>query len=191
MGGDMRSVLRPGGADTVKRRAARAGGGGGRMGGEAALVDGVPWPHLRCSLLATLLTLTPWLIRDAAAFHRFVPIDTQTGYGMAGYFNDTARKRPRLRGALEQLLRTPRYRPIFYRPHQNEAQMDEALRSSAMRYARQHPGYIVEGAALNLLRMLGFAPNPTRRNDVRRHTAGPLERDLDGGRRGRFSRVCC
>ncbi len=111
-------------------------------------------------LLATLLTLTPWMIRDAAAFHRFVPIDTQTGYGMAGYFNDTARLDSGYVGLWSSPQDTARYRPIFYTPRQNEAQMDEALRSSAMRYAAQHPGYIVEGAALNLLRMLGFAPNP-------------------------------
>ena len=41
--------------------------------------------------LAALITVTPWVIRNAVVFHRFVGIGTQTGYGLAGTYNKESR----------------------------------------------------------------------------------------------------
>jgi 4-amino-4-deoxy-L-arabinose transferase-like glycosyltransferase len=108
--------------------------------------------------LVTVLTIVPWTIRNASAFHQLVPVSTQSGDGLAGFFNHQAAN-----GKYVGLWVTPedtaRYRPIFYRRHQNEAQLDTALRSSALQWGEHHLGYAVEGAVLNVLRMLSLAPS--------------------------------
>jgi 4-amino-4-deoxy-L-arabinose transferase-like glycosyltransferase len=112
-------------------------------------------------VLAMVLTIAPWTIRNASAFHQFVPVSTQTGLGLAGFLNDEAKDLSGYPGVWQPPQDIPRYATIFTRRPQNEAQLDRALRARAMRYALNHPGYLVEGAALNILRTLSLAPNPS------------------------------
>jgi 4-amino-4-deoxy-L-arabinose transferase-like glycosyltransferase len=106
-------------------------------------------------LLATVLTLTPWTIRNAEAFHEFVPISTQIGYGLDGVYNaqvasapgEPALWRTPLRGMLIAVIRDPRL---------NEAQLSDRLASSALSYLGDHPLYVLRVAYWSLARMLNL-----------------------------------
>lgn len=108
--------------------------------------------------LAAVITIVPWTIRNSDEFDRFVPFSTQTGFGMAGIFNDAARDYPGYPGTWIVPQRTARYKPIFAVKGQNEAELDSSLRGSAGDYARDHLGYFVEATVLNTLRTLNLAP---------------------------------
>jgi hypothetical protein len=53
-------------------------------------------------LAVALLTVTPWLIRDAAVFHHFVPLSTEDGITLAGTYN------------LASAASDPPYRWLYY-----------------------------------------------------------------------------
>jgi 4-amino-4-deoxy-L-arabinose transferase-like glycosyltransferase len=104
-------------------------------------------------LAATLLTLTPWTIRNAEVFHAFVPISTQIGYGLDGVYNAQVARAPAepalwqtpLRGMLIAVIRDPRL---------NEAQLSDRLTSMALHYIGDHPLYPLRVAFWSTTRML-------------------------------------
>ena len=103
--------------------------------------------------LAMVLTIAPWTIRNAAAFGEFVPVSTQGGYSMAQVWNAEADSPGPARGA-------PQFGPVEPYQHQartDEVELDRTLRELAVDYARDHPGYVIELAGLNLLRMFKLA----------------------------------
>lgn len=105
------------------------------------------------ALLAAALTIAPWTVRNAAAFGEFVPVSTQGGYTMAAVWNADADSPGPSRGA-------PHYGPVEpyqHRPGIDEVELDRTLRPRATDYARSHPGYVVELAGLNVLRMFKLA----------------------------------
>jgi hypothetical protein len=125
------------------------------------------------ALLAMVLAIAPWTIRNAAAFGEFVPVSTQGGYTMAAVWNSFADTSGPSRGA-------PHYEPV--KPYQHRAGIDEVeldrrLRDLGTDYARDHPGYVVELAGLNLLRMFKLA------GDESFTFYWNLERDMTAGRR--------
>lgn len=104
-------------------------------------------------LLAALLTILPWTVRNAIVFDRVVPPTTQTGIALAGEYNHEARTYPGYPATW--LLPLPQVvdglRPIYARDL-DEAELDGELTRYALRYARKHPGYVAEASALNTLR---------------------------------------
>jgi 4-amino-4-deoxy-L-arabinose transferase-like glycosyltransferase len=104
-------------------------------------------------LVATALTITPWMIRNAVVFHEFVPISTQVGYGLDGVYNaqvatapgDPVLWRTPLRGMLIALIHDPRL---------NEAQLSDRLTSTALHYIGGHPLYPLRVAFWSVVRML-------------------------------------
>ena len=67
--------------------AARARG----VDGAAALSRARARRARRCSSSLALVTVSPWTIRNAIVFHRFIPVSTQLGSALAGTYNDQAR----------------------------------------------------------------------------------------------------
>jgi 4-amino-4-deoxy-L-arabinose transferase-like glycosyltransferase len=109
------------------------------------------------AVLAASATIAPWTIRNAVAFHAFVPIATEGGAGAVGTYNaDSARAGP-LRGTWRPEWQLGTYRRLF-NDGLNEAQLDQRWRSDALRYARRHPSYPFVALGLNSLRMFGFGP---------------------------------
>jgi hypothetical protein len=105
------------------------------------------------ALLAAALAIAPWTIRNAAAFGEFVPVSTQGGYTMAAVWNAEADSSGPSRGR-------PQYGPVEPYKHRagvDEVELDRTLRRVATDYARDHPGYVVELAGLNVLRMFKLA----------------------------------
>lgn len=103
--------------------------------------------------VAMVVTVAPWTIRNAAAFGEFVPVSTQGGYSMAQVWNAESDSSGPTRGA-------PKFGPLEPYQHRagtDEVELDRELRELALDYAREHPGYVIELAGLNLLRMFKLA----------------------------------
>jgi hypothetical protein len=125
------------------------------------------------ALVAAALTIAPWTIRNAAAFGELVPVSTQGGYTMAAVWNGDADTSGPDRGA-------PHYGPVDplkHKPGVDEAALDRRLRRQALDYARSAPGYVVELAGLNVLRMFKLA------GDESFTYYWNLERDMTAARR--------
>jgi 4-amino-4-deoxy-L-arabinose transferase-like glycosyltransferase len=129
-----------------------------------AVWDGRPW-RARAALgpplvlvLAALLTITPWTVRNARELHAFVPISTQFGSALAGTYNDAARGDTQNPAAWQGIRHVPDYARLFNRVGEtNEAVLERELRSASLRYIREHPTYVAKVAWWNTRRMLDLA----------------------------------
>lgn len=129
---------------------------------------GRPWLSRRALVaplavaLAAAVTVVPWTIRNTLEFDRLVPFSTQTGFAMAGAFNDEARTFPGYSATWTLPQATERYRAVYERTDLDEAELDRELRASAIDYMAEHPGYVVEAIVRNTLRtfeLLGIEPS--------------------------------
>jgi 4-amino-4-deoxy-L-arabinose transferase-like glycosyltransferase len=118
-------------------------------------------PRLRpAALLAPLLAIacavlvvTPWIVRDAAEFGRFVPVTTSAGIATAGTYNESSYRDGNSHGAWRYPQIVPGLSHLFATPGLDEAAVDVALRDQAREFAFSHPGYVAETTAWNLLRL--------------------------------------
>ena len=118
-------------------------------------------PRLRlASLAAPLLALAcvavviaPWVVRDAAEFGRFVPVTTSSGIAAAGTYNEASYRDSTTHGAWRDPQIVPQFTPLFVTLGRDEATVDSILRRDAQDFAWQHPGYVAETFAWNLLRL--------------------------------------
>jgi 4-amino-4-deoxy-L-arabinose transferase-like glycosyltransferase len=101
---------------------------------------------------AALLTIAPWTIRNAAAVDAFVPVSTQDGFTLAGTYNDMARDQERWPAAWVVWFDVPENLEALRGMENAEPEWSDALRSHAIDYAREHPGYVVKVAWWNLRR---------------------------------------
>ena len=104
-----------------------------------------------------LLAILPWTVRNAIEFGRFIPITSGTGFALAGTYNGVSLDDD----AHPATWRTPRiapeYTPLFAIPGIDEGTLDATLRREAVSFAADHPAYVAEVTAWNLLRMLEIA----------------------------------
>ena len=118
-----------------------------------------PWLRPRAALapalglLTAALVIAPWAIRNQAEFGRFVPLTTSTGITAAGVYNAASFSDRDDHGAWRDPQIVPKLAPLFTTSGLDEAAVDERLRSHALSFARQHPAYVAEAFAWNLLRM--------------------------------------
>lgn len=107
--------------------------------------------------VAFALTLAPWMIRNAVAFHAFVPISTEAGFTLVGQYNDETATDPNLpyvwhdpRGVpgVQRLLPTDLKHPI------NEQHLNVVLTKTGVRYLRAHPQHLLHAIWFDSLRML-------------------------------------
>lgn len=107
-------------------------------------------------LAACALTLTPWLIRDSAQFHQFVPLSTEGGFALVGQYNAEAQAR-RLNPALwtppvvEARALAPQLRGL------DEAQVSDRFTARGLAYAEAHPAFVAKVLWWNARRLLGLA----------------------------------
>jgi 4-amino-4-deoxy-L-arabinose transferase-like glycosyltransferase len=104
-------------------------------------------------LLATALTVTPWVVRNSVVFHRFVGLGTGAGYALAGTYNAESRARGDHPGEpfSPNVLRT--FRDVFAQRRLDEDQFIGRLNDRATHYMREHPGYVLETVAWNVPRV--------------------------------------
>lgn len=99
------------------------------------------------------LVLAPWVVRNAVEFGRLVPISTSTGFALAGTYNSVSFENDAYPGGWRSSVKVPEYRPLFHLPEVEEGTLDATLRREASEFALDHPAYVVEVAARNLLRL--------------------------------------
>jgi 4-amino-4-deoxy-L-arabinose transferase-like glycosyltransferase len=115
-------------------------------------------PRLRLrSLLApavlvvvAVLTVAPWTIRNAVAFHSLVPVSTDLGPTLAGTYNAGSRE-ARFRWRPARAL-PPDGRRAAAVP--GEVARSDALSRVGLRYLRAHPVAVLEASAWNTARLL-------------------------------------
>lgn len=110
-----------------------------------------------------VLCLAPWTIRNAIEFHAFVPVAIEEGVELAGTMNDEARTDPKFPALWRPANLLPLYADIFTHRGLNEAQMDDQLRSRALHYLGDHPGYGFTVLYRHTLSTLHLAGNATER----------------------------
>lgn len=101
------------------------------------------------------LVIMPWTIRNAVELDAFVPVSTQTGFALAGQFNNTAAEND---ARWLPPFAVPEYEALFNGPDpiRGEVALGEELSSRAKEYAMDHPGHIVEAGFWNTLRLFNL-----------------------------------
>ncbi len=106
-------------------------------------------------LCALGFTLAPWLLRDAAVMHSFVPISDEAGITLAGTYNPSS-----------AAASNPPYKWLYYRNvpadrdiavqarNLSETQLDSRLLSRALSYIDSHPLAPIEAGFDNTRRLL-------------------------------------
>jgi 4-amino-4-deoxy-L-arabinose transferase-like glycosyltransferase len=119
---------------------------------------------------AAAVAVSPWTIRNAVKLHTFVPVSTQLGSAMAGTYNDTARTDPEHPASWRSIKTVPSYADLWAAvPRTPEAALERRLRTRAIEYAREHPGYVAQVAMWTTLRGLDLTGL-----DWSRHTASTV-----------------
>lgn len=106
-------------------------------------------------LIAAVVTLVPWTIRNEHVFHTLVPITTESGYLFAGTYNQYAAHRrdyptmwvPPVVEAVQVLRHDLRL---------NEEQLSSRLETVAIDYIRAHPTSVLRVAYWSALRLLNL-----------------------------------
>lgn len=122
-------------------------------------------PRLRPASLAApaivlgcaVLLVVPWMIRNQAEFGRFVPVTTSSGFAAAGTYNEGSLRDSGSHGAWRDPQTIPQFTPLFVTPGIDEGEADVELRQAARDFAWEHPGYVAETTAWNLLRLFEVA----------------------------------
>jgi 4-amino-4-deoxy-L-arabinose transferase-like glycosyltransferase len=105
------------------------------------------------TLLAALVVVTPWAVRNTIVFHRFVGLSTETGFALAGTYNPESRQQARHPGEPHSPDKLAIFKPVFRRPGLDEAARVGLLNHEAVTYMGAHPGYVLETTAWNVLRV--------------------------------------
>jgi 4-amino-4-deoxy-L-arabinose transferase-like glycosyltransferase len=109
-------------------------------------------------VVAAALTVAPWTIRNAVVLHAFVPVSTQLGSALAGTYNSEARADRENPASWRALKRVDDYRGLFKQVRATpEPVLERQLRRASLRFARDHPGYVLTVGYWTTLRMLELA----------------------------------
>jgi 4-amino-4-deoxy-L-arabinose transferase-like glycosyltransferase len=114
------------------------------------------WRAARAPALALgcmVLIIIPWTVRNAVEFGRFIPITTGTGFAAAGTYNEISLHDDAHPGSWRTPRVVPEYTPLFLAAGVDEGALDATLRADATSFAFDHPGYVAEVSAWDLLRM--------------------------------------
>ncbi len=115
-------------------------------------------PGLRAPLavvLATILTVVPWTIRNYSVFHQFVPTTTEPGYALAGTYNAADQYRKVFPALWYPPLDQMRAVAAAH-PDANEAQVSSRLTSIGLHYIEHHPGSLLRTGYLSALRLFNL-----------------------------------
>jgi hypothetical protein len=105
--------------------------------------------------LTALLIMTPWTARNILVMHREIALTTQTGYVLAGTYNDQARSDPIFPTIWRSPAQVPETAALYLDGSLNEADMDQLQTQAALRYLGRHLMYPLEVAFWNTVYMSG------------------------------------
>lgn len=105
-------------------------------------------------VVCTLLTLTPWLVRDGLVMHRFVPITDGAGLTLAGTYNATSAHGQPPYASLDY-SQVPGFAAIAkHATKLTEPQLNGKLQNRALTYIAHHPSAVLGALEHNSLRLL-------------------------------------
>lgn len=109
------------------------------------------------TLLATLLTVAPWTVRNANTMHAFVPVSDTGGYTTAGTYNNTSRTDDTYLGGWIPAQDDPVDRRLILA---SKGELDEGrrLEQAARQVIEAHPFYVVQVALCNTARLFYVGP---------------------------------
>jgi 4-amino-4-deoxy-L-arabinose transferase-like glycosyltransferase len=106
-------------------------------------------------VVATLVTLVPWLVRDAVELHRFIPITDEAGITLVGTYNSASASYPPVPYKWRLYYGIPGERSLIRESSRlSEPQLSSRLESQALDYIGNHPLAPVEATYHNTLRLL-------------------------------------
>jgi len=121
-------------------------------------------------VVLALLTVSPWTIRNAVVFDRFIPVSTQLGSALAGTYNDQARTDKENPASWRSIRHLPEYRTLYaHLGEMTEPEAEDILRARSKAYIREHPTYVAKVALWTTLRTLELGGL-----DWSRHTASTI-----------------
>jgi 4-amino-4-deoxy-L-arabinose transferase-like glycosyltransferase len=115
-------------------------------------------------VLAAVVTIAPWVIRNTIVFHRFVGVTDQAGVALAGTYNSEARHKGDLPGRSQAPHQLRTFQDLFKDRRLDEVALTSRLTSRALRYMVDHPGRVVETSAWNTLRVFEIVRDDNLRN---------------------------
>jgi 4-amino-4-deoxy-L-arabinose transferase-like glycosyltransferase len=118
------------------------------------------------ALVCAVVVLLPWTIRNAGALGSFSPLGTQSGFTMAGAWNAEAAKDGAYFAAWRVPIDLPVHADLTRQPGTTEADVDRALRSRALDYAADHPGFVLRSTAVHLGRLFHLGPDQGPTDDL-------------------------
>jgi 4-amino-4-deoxy-L-arabinose transferase-like glycosyltransferase len=128
-------------------------------------------------ILTSVLVILPWAVRDAVVFHTFVPLSDESGYTLAGTYNDISRT-DSVNPAAWRPTPGPPYEAILRRRDLNEVQMNSKLEATALDYIGKHPTYLGKVVLWNGLRFLQVTGNSHEQLGARETGVGPTFSDV-------------
>ncbi len=130
--------------------------------------------HLVATVLAAVVVMTPWTVRNAAAFEEFVPVSTGAGLSVAGQFNPVSALDGPTQAAPRLPDMIPQYAGIVRKEGVDEVELDRRLRADGLAFAADSPRYVAEAVRLNVLRTAeaGGDPSFVRLWDAERDATG-------------------
>jgi 4-amino-4-deoxy-L-arabinose transferase-like glycosyltransferase len=122
-------------------------------------------------VLAACLTVAPWTIRNAIVFHTFIPISDESGYTLAGTYNQVSRAERRFPANWIEAEHgaSPEYARILQtgqRHHWNEPTYGSHLQAQALHELRSDPPYMLKVGFWNAVRMFNVAEIRLARNNL-------------------------
>src|SRR2546423_2733798 len=110
-------------------------------------------------VVATVLTIAPWTIRNYFEFHAFIPVSTEVGYTLAGTYNQASRADQHWPAVWKEAEHgaSPEYGEILFNADMqrwDEHTFDEHLTAAAISDIRHHPTYVLKVGYWNAIRLI-------------------------------------
>jgi len=119
------------------------------------------WTPIAIVVLATCLTIAPWTVRNWTVFHAFIPISDESGYTLAGTYNQASRADRQFPAVWIEAEHgaSPEYARILRKARierWNELTYGNHLQAAAFADIRSDPAYVLKVGLWNAVRMFNI-----------------------------------
>jgi 4-amino-4-deoxy-L-arabinose transferase-like glycosyltransferase len=98
------------------------------------------WLAPALTVAAALLTLTPWIVRNAVVMHSFIPVTDESGITLVGTYNGASAANSSVPYKWRIYYGIPGERRLIREsPHLTEPELSSRLESQALHYVGDHP----------------------------------------------------
>ncbi|MGI8427809.1 MAG: ArnT family glycosyltransferase [Solirubrobacteraceae bacterium] len=123
------------------------------------------WTPIAVVILATCLTIAPWTVRNWTVFHAFIPVSDESGYTLAGTYNQVSRAERQLPAVWIEAEHgaSPEYARILRKARigrWNELTYGNHLQAAALADIEGDPAYVLKVGFWNAVRMFNVGELP-------------------------------